>query len=66
MTGYGRDYQPRSGDGSIAAEDDSLLREPHDDVIDDPDLEQLPGYNPNPETLEGDLPDEEQDVDDIE
>ncbi len=32
-------YEPRSGDGSIAAEDDALLRQPADDPIDDPDLE---------------------------
>ncbi|MEV0273705.1 hypothetical protein AB0H43_33450 [Hamadaea sp. NPDC050747] len=56
MSGYEREYEPRSGDGSIAAEDDATLREPHDEGIDDPDVEQLRGYNPNPETLEEDLP----------
>ena len=41
MTRYPEnEYRPRSGDGSLPAEDDSLLRQPSDDVLDDPDLEQ--------------------------
>ncbi|NUT33204.1 MAG: hypothetical protein HOV79_09030 [Hamadaea sp.] len=51
---YDRSYQPRSGDGSIAAEDDSLRAQPRDEAGDDPDTEQLRGYNPNPERLQGD------------
>jgi len=61
MTGYERDYQPRSGDGSIAAEDDAMLRQPHDDIGDDSDVEHLRGYNPNPERLEGDEDDDDPD-----
>jgi hypothetical protein len=37
--GYEREYQPRS-DGSIAAEDDAMLRQPHDE-IEDPYVERL-------------------------
>lgn len=33
------EYQPRSGDGSIAAEDDSLLRQPEGAGGEDPDVE---------------------------
>jgi len=37
------EYQPRPGDGSIAAEDDSLLRQPTDDDVDDVDVVQDAG-----------------------
>ncbi len=43
MTTTPEEYEPRGGDGSIAAEDDSLLRQPADDTADemsDPDTEQ--------------------------
>jgi hypothetical protein len=46
MTTTPEDYEPRGGDGSIAAEDDSLLRQPSDvgpaaddNPADDPDIE---------------------------
>jgi hypothetical protein len=35
MSTLPEDYEPRSGDGSIAAEDDSLLRQPADGSPDD-------------------------------
>ncbi|MDI1461243.1 hypothetical protein QEZ54_09715 [Catellatospora sp. KI3] len=39
-------YEPRSGDGSVPAEDDALLRQPSDDVVDDPDLAKRPEDEP--------------------
>ena len=39
MTSTSRDdTTPRSGDGSLPAEDDTLLRQPADEGADDPDL----------------------------
>lgn len=39
-------YQPRSADGSLPAEDDALLRQPSDDLVDDPDLARDPEDEP--------------------
>lgn len=51
MTTGDERYEPVA-DRSVPAEDDALLRRPQDEGAADPDVEQLPGYNPNPEQLE--------------
>jgi hypothetical protein len=39
MNSTSSEYTPRSGDGSLPAEDDTRLRQPEDTVVSDPDTE---------------------------
>jgi hypothetical protein len=39
MTSPDSQFSPRSGDGSLPAEDDAQLRQPEDTAVDDPDTE---------------------------